>query len=152
MKTKKIWTKEECRELAKQCQNKSEFARRFKMATIASRENGWMDEFFGANRGDACTRHTATATCKIRRPDFDTWTERNAWQNKVAMRLQREIRRAFNPGKPYIVVVEPCATKQSLQKFEAEVTIINITREEIAAFQETAKKVFEDFNPGTEFA
>ncbi len=123
------------------------------MAALAARENkGWMDEFFGAKRGDACTRHTATATYRIRRPEFDTWTERNAWQNKVAMRLQREIRRALNPGKPYILVVEPSSTKQSMQRFEAEVTIINITSEEIAKFQEAAQKVFKDFNPGTEFA
>ena len=46
-KTKKIWTKEECAEIAKQCSGRLEFYKKKASAYRFAQAQGWLDEFFG---------------------------------------------------------------------------------------------------------
>lgn len=46
-KTKKIWTKEECAEIAAQCNGRREFCKKKASAYRYAQQQGWLDEFFG---------------------------------------------------------------------------------------------------------
>lgn len=46
-KRKKIWTKEECAEIAKQCSGRREFCKKKASAYRFAQAQGWLDEFFG---------------------------------------------------------------------------------------------------------
>ena len=46
-RTKKIWTKEECAEIAAQCNGRIEFCKKKASAYRYAQQQGWLDEFFG---------------------------------------------------------------------------------------------------------
>ena len=46
---KKIWTKEECAEIASQCKTRNEFCAKKASAFRFAKRMGWLDEFFGIN-------------------------------------------------------------------------------------------------------
>lgn len=50
---KKIWTKEECAEIAKQCSGRIDFCKKKASAYRFAKAQGWLDEFFGFSKESA---------------------------------------------------------------------------------------------------